>query len=296
MIKTLNTDLQQAVQGNLEKVFNTKIELLDFRSIGGGCINSGGKLFTNQGDYFLKWNDAKRYSEMFQKEARGLVLLKESNAVQIPSVICVGENSQTQFLLLEYIESGRPNTKSWHDLGKSLAMLHKQTSASFGLDHNNFIGSLHQDNSQTDNWLEFFIQSRISLQLKLAIDGGKLGGSQLKNFESLYRELPGLLPLEKPSLLHGDLWSGNVLVDHHGNAVLIDPAVYYGHREMDLAFTKLFGGFETDFYNSYFEEFPVEQGFDSRVDIFNLYPLLVHVNLFGGGYTNQVISILNRFA
>lgn len=295
MIKNLDSDLQQTILISLERVVNTKVELLDFRNVSGGCINQGGKLTTTQGNYFLKWNDAKRFPDMFKKEALGLALLREPKAAKIPSVIAVGENSRTQFLILEFIETGRPNAMYWNELGKSLAALHKQTSSAFGLDHDNYIGSLPQDNSKNDNWIDFFIQSRINPQLKLAVDNGKLNVSQLRSFECLYKELPSLLPIDRPSLLHGDLWSGNVIVDHAGAAVLIDPAVYYGHREMELAYTQLFGGMESDFYNAYFEAFPVVSGFDNRVDIYNLYPLLVHVNLFGGGYANQVISILNRF-
>jgi fructosamine-3-kinase len=183
----------------------------------------------------------------------------------------------------------------WIELGRGLANIHKNRSPTFGLNHDNYIGSLKQSNSPTNSWIHFFIHSRINSQLKLAIDKGQLNSSHQQKFEILFKELPNLLPNEKPALLHGDLWSGNVIVDHHGNAVLIDPAVYYGHREMDLAFTRLFGGFNSEFYHSYFETFPLEPGFDNRVDIYNLYPLLVHVNLFGGSYANQVVSILNRF-
>lgn len=296
MIKALPYDLQKAIQDNLGERFGKEILLLDFKSVGGGCINSGGRLSTNHGDYFLKWNDAQRFPEMFKKEALGLTLLQNANTLGVPNVVCVGETALTQFLILDFIESGRPEKVYWRELGRGLANLHKNLSSTFGLDHDNYIGSLIQSNSQTDNWIDFFIQSRISPQLKLAIDKGKLEANLVKKFETLFSNLPSLLPVEKPSLLHGDLWNGNIMCNDVGRPFIIDPAVYYGHREMDLAFTYLFGGFDSGFYHSYSEVFPLEPGFDKRVDIYNLYPLLVHVNLFGGGYANQAISILNRFA
>jgi fructosamine-3-kinase len=285
--------LQESVRHNLEQTYNTRVELLDFKSIAGGCINSGGKLSTSQGDFFLKWNDAHQYPDMFKKEAKGLTLLKKSETVRIPSVMVVGETTQIQFIILEYIEPGRPNAAYSSDLGKRLAAMHKQSASSFGLDHDNYIGALPQCNAHHDHWISFFIEERLSPQLKLAIE--KRQFDETARFEKLFKKLPELLPEETPSLLHGDLWSGNVITNQDGNAVLIDPAVYYGHREMDLAFTQLFGGFSTDFYKAYSEEFPLVPDFQSRVDLYNLYPLLVHVNLFGGSYANQVQAILNRF-
>ena len=296
MIKNFPDDLQQAIKKSLQEKPGNSISLIDFKTIAGGCINSGGRLSTDHGDYFLKWNDSKRFPNMFEKEALGLALLKKSDTMKIPSVIAVGETKQNQFLILDFIESSRPTKSYWRELGRGLANLHKKISPTFGLDHDNYIGSLPQSNLQVDNWIDFFIQSRIHPQLKLAVDAGALEVNQVKKFERLFNKLPSLFPIEKPALLHGDLWSGNVLVDHHGDAVLIDPAVYFGHREMELAYTRLFGGFESNFYGSYFEESPVAPGFNNRVDIYNLYPLLVHVNLFGGGYANQVAAILNRFA
>ncbi len=295
MIKTLPNELQKAIQITLGEKFGKEILLLDFKSVGGGCINSGGRLSTNEGDFFLKWNDAQRFPEMFTKEALGLELLQNTNTIGVPNVVWVGETAVTQFLILDFIESGRPTEVYWRELGNGLASLHKNSSSMFGLDHDNYIGSLIQSNSQADNWIDFFIQSRINPQLKLAVDKGELEAHHVKKFETLFTNLSSLLPVEMPSLLHGDLWNGNIMCNDVGRPFIIDPAVYYGHREMDLAFTYLFGGFDNEFYSSYSEEFPLEPGFDNRVDIYNLYPLLVHVNLFGGSYANQVISILNRF-
>ena len=284
---------KESVRQNLEQTINASVEIFEFKSVAGGCINSGGRLATSQGIYFLKWNDAHRFPEMFQKEALGLELLKKTGTVKIPSVITVGETSEQQFIIHEFIEPGRPHSSYSMELGKGLAMLHKESASSFGLDHDNYIGALPQKNSAHTDWVEFFIEERLKPQIQLAADNGRL--HETKRFEKLFARLPEVLPVEPPALLHGDLWNGNVITDREGNAVLIDPAVYYGHREMDLAFTQLFGGFSQEFYQAYSDEFPLVPGFPSRVDLYNLYPLLVHVNLFGGSYARQVISILDRF-
>ena len=179
--------------------------------------------------------------------------------------------------------------------GKQLAQLHQNTNTSFGLEESNYIGSLLQQNNLHNNWIDFFINERLKPQIKLARDNGKIDLSTITKFERLYTKLDEIFPEEPPALLHGDLWSGNFMVDEKGGPVIIDPAVYFGHREMDIAMTKLFGGFNQQLYQSYNEHFPLEKGWEQRVDICNLYPLMVHVNLFGGGYLEQVKSILNKF-
>jgi len=163
------------------------------------------------------------------------------------------------------------------------------------LDHNNYIGSLHQSNQKHDKWVSFFIEERLNPQLKLAYDSGKINSSILEKFEVMFLVLEEIFPVEKPSLLHGDLWSGNLMTDNFGNPCLIDPAVYFGFREMDLAMTTLFGGFDSEFYESYQRINHLETGWQERFDICNLYPLLVHVNLFGEGYLSSVKNILKRF-
>jgi fructosamine-3-kinase len=145
---------------------------------------------------------------------------------------------------------------------------------------------LLQSNEYTANWIDFFIEKRLKAQAGLAFYNGEIPRSLYDKFNDLYNKLPELLPSEKPALLHGDLWSGNVIVGSNGHVSLIDPAVYYGNREAEIAFTKLFGGFSSAFYDAYNEAFPLEKGFEERIDIYNLYPLLVHVNLFGSGYIN----------
>lgn len=269
--------------------------ILDFSFASGGCINQGGRLKTMRGDFFLKWNEVKKFPRMFEAESKGLQLLWQQHAINIPEVIGFGEEGPYQFLLLEYIDQNPPAKNYWQQLGERLASLHRCSNTFFGLDHDNYIGSLIQYNHPHSFWVTFFIEQRLSVQLKLAVDSRLMDSASIKRFEVLYSKLPSLLPEEKPALLHGDLWSGNVISDDTGEPCLIDPAVYYGNREADIAMTKLFGGFEREFYTSYHKTFPLEPGYDKRMDLYNLYPLLVHVNLFGGSYKNSVENILKAF-
>jgi protein-ribulosamine 3-kinase len=267
----------------------------DFAFSSGGCINRGGRLKTTAGNFFLKWNDEKKFPLMFEAESRGLQILRQQDAIRIPKVIGNGISDSFQFLLLEYIDQ-KPRSKNyWQVLGERLAALHQRSSKQFGLEHNNYIGSLRQYNQQSSSWIHFFIEQRLNVQLKLAIDNGLAPGHWQQGFERLHSRLSSLLPEEKPSLVHGDLWNGNLITDEKGEPCLIDPAVYYGNREADLAMTKLFGGFDRDFYTSYEAAFPLQPGYQQRVDIYNLYPLLVHVNLFGGSYVHSVEGILRAF-
>lgn len=265
-----------------------------FRPASGGCINHGGELVTTEGSYFLKWNDRQRYPQMFEKESRGLTLLRTAKCIDVPEVIHVGETDNLQFIILSFVKAGKRSENYWSLLGEQLANLHRNTHTHFGLDHDNYIGSLIQRNALTENWIDFFVQHRLEAQLSLGERNGNITSGIRKQFDILFKKLQDLLPKEKPALLHGDLWSGNVMVNEKGEATLIDPAVFYGHREAELAFTQLFGGFEEEFYLAYHNTFPLSSGFNTRTDLYNLYPLLVHVNLFGGGYLQQVLNILGK--
>ena len=267
----------------------------EFSFAGGGSINQGGKLKTTVGNFFLKWNDDKKFPAMFEAEGKGLHLLHRQNAIRIPNVIGHGKNGAHQFLLLELIEQKSRSKNHWEQLGQKLASLHRCSSETFGLDHDNYIGSLQQYNHPNSNWINFFIEQRLEAQVRLAVKSGAVDAGWEKKFEALYAKLPSLIAVEKPSLLHGDLWSGNLITDEKGEPCLIDPAVYYGNREADLAMTRLFGGFSGEFYSAYEEAYPLPPGSERRVDLYNLYPLLVHVNLFGGSYVHSVESILRAF-
>jgi len=274
---------------------NRSVKFSGSKPVGGGCINKSICLETVEEKYFLKWNDASAYPGMFESEAKGLNLLREARAIKIPQFIGCGTAGPHAFILMEWLETGTQKRSFWSDFGKNLATLHGLTQEFYGLDHANYIGSLPQRNTMHGSWDEFYFLERLEPQVKLAVDSGRLTRLQISHVGNLKRRLPEILPKEIPALIHGDLWNGNFLVDSEGNAALVDPAVYYGHREMDLAMARLFGGFDPEFYRSYEEEFPLETGFDARIEIHQLYPLLVHVNLFGGGYIQQVEQILRKY-
>jgi len=225
----------------------------------------------------------------------GLKLLQEKSRFIIPEVIGEFQLDDDSFLVLEHLNQDIPNQKFWFDIGEKLAHLHQQSNSKFGLSFDNYIGSICQTNHHFLSWTEFFENQRLSPLVKLAFDKNLLPKEDLKAFNLLYLKLAEIFLTEKPSLVHGDLWSGNFLC-HNNKPVLIDPSVYYGNREMDLAMTRLFGGFDDDFYNAYQNEFPLEKGWEKRIDICNLYPNLVHLILFGRSYYSPIKNVLNAFA
>jgi protein-ribulosamine 3-kinase len=285
--------LLDAIQSFLRSKFSDRLVVHDFQSLSGGCINPGGKLRTTEGPFFVKWNAAEKYRNMFQAEARGLTLLASAAEMKTPTVIGVVETTEYQSLILSFVEHRAENDRFWETFGKGLANLHQHSQAKFGLDHDNYIGLLAQRNDPHHDWITFFIERRIRPQLTMS--SMITDRYTAKKFESLFERLPSLLHSEKPSLLHGDLWRGN-LISAVGDPCLIDPATYYGHREVDLAMTQLFGGFDSAFIESYHEVFPLEYAWRDRLDIYKLYPLLVHLNIFGDHYAGEIVNILNRFA
>ncbi len=287
--------IHQSVINYLNKTGSAKAEILSAYPLSGGSINDAFQIETNKGNFFLKYNNASKYPEMFGKEAKGLSLLRDAGEIDVPEVLHNSEAGQDAFLLLEYIGSSGQATDFWEDFGKSLATLHGHHNQRFGLDHDNYMGSLYQNNNFHDGWAGFFIEERLERQVKLARENGAIGRGLVSGFERLYRRLDEIFPETAPSLIHGDLWSGNFMVNAKGRACLIDPAVYWGHPEIDIAMTTLFGGFNSSFYEAYNRHNPLEKGWQNRLDIYNLYPLMVHVNLFGGGYLASVERIIGRF-
>lgn len=272
-----------------------QIDIASTKMLSGGSINEAVKVEAGEGEYFLKWNSTSP-KDFFEKEAEGLKRLKNAGSgIRIPEVIAAEqpESNRPGFLLMEFISAGSGGDA--HLFGEQLAALHKSKEEAFGLDHDNFIGILPQSNRRHDTWISFFSEERISPQLKMAYDSGKLDRASEKGWKGLRSRLDSMMPPAKPSLLHGDLWGGNYLFDRQGRAVLIDPAIYYGHPEMDLAFSKMFGGFDRKFYEGYRSVSPQEPGFSDRMPVYNLYPLLVHVNLFGGHYTSQAARLLKKY-
>jgi len=273
----------------------TKPEIFSIEEKGGGSINTAAIVRTSEGTFFAKWNSVEGRCGMFGAEEHGLRLLAETGEIRLPKPLGSREDKERCYLVMEYLESGDFGFDFWEVFGTQLARLHRHTNSSFGLDRNNFIGSLPQVNTPSSTWAGFFAEHRLEPQLKRAVDGGKADGQLVKKFENLYAKLEEIFPRELPALLHGDLWGGNFMCTIDEDPAVYDPAVYYGHREMDLAMTRLFGGFDSTFYEAYHEEFPLEPGFEKRMDICNLYPLLVHVNLFPGSYIQSVKHIVSRF-
>ncbi len=272
------------------------VTLLSSSAVGGGSINAAFRLQTSEGVFFVKINDANRYPGMFENEARGLQLLAEAGEIPVPEVVGFQEHGREAFLLLKFIESAAQVPDFWDDFGHRLAALHKHSQPSFGLSHDNYIGSLVQGNREHPTWKAFFTEERLKPQIRMAYDSGRMDRQDVNAFDLFEKYLGEVFPKELPALIHGDLWSGNFMVNDKGRAVIIDPAIYYGHREMDLAMSQLFGGFHPRFYEAYNEAYPLAPGWQQRMDYCNLYPLLVHVNLFGRSYLGEIRAILRKFS
>jgi fructosamine-3-kinase len=275
----------------IQEHFKTGISVV--KAVHGGDINQGGRITLENGsNYFIKWNMNSDPS-MFDKEAKGLKILSEAGTdIVIPNVHHYGNN----FLILDWIQEGTENHRSSYDFGRQLALLHKNTNDHFGLDHDNFIGKLHQSNHKHSNWADFFAIERLEPQIQLAVENDKIERSLFRSVQKLYGKLGQIFPREKPALLHGDLWSGNYMYVREGKTSIYDPAVYYGHREMDISMTRLFGGFSEEFYKGYEDTYPLEHGYEERIKLCNLYPILVHANLFGGSYSRQAEQIIRHYA
>ena len=271
-----------------------KEELHSYTRYSEGCINEVYQCKTNIGCRVLKLNDSGQFPLMFSKEIMGLNLLEES-PFRIPQVHGTGEYETWSFLILECIESGGVNLDPIL-FGTNLAKMHQMTADSFGLDHDNFIGSIEQINKQQKKWSDFYTSQRLEPLVRKAYDQGHLNKNELQLIELLYRKLKDLIPQEKPALLHGDLWQGNLIHDESSNPVLIDPAVYYGHREMDLSMLELFGSISESTMDAYQQYFPLEKCWKDRKDIHQLYPLLVHLLLFGKSYLQAIQCTLKKYA
>lgn len=263
--------------------------------LGGGDINEAYRINFSEASVFLKTKQ-KVDLDFYQAEANGLSALREAeHALRLPKVLAIDCFQTQAFLVLEYLEEGNPSASFDSSLGQGLAQLHKNTSRKFGWEQDNYIGALVQVNSPSTDWVEFYAQNRLEALFAKAYDKGLLTKGDRAALFALIKELDSLIPKEAPALIHGDLWSGNYLCDSDSNPVLIDPAVYYGHREMDLAMMHLFGGFSPDIFRSYEEFKPLEPGFEDRLSIHQLYPLLVHLNLFGSSYLASCRAIWSAY-
>jgi fructosamine-3-kinase len=285
--------LNSRIETAIEKCTGSRVR--SAVSLSGGCISDAYKVELVSGKTaFLKTNPD---GDMFIKEANGLKELAMANAIRVPEVICC----EKDFILLQFISPGSRSNNFFEDFGINFARLHQFTGSYFGFYENNYIGSNIQVNipeeNEKNNWTSFYFNKRLLFQYNLAEKNGYTASELKKGFKALENRIEDILigSDEPPSLLHGDLWSGNYITDENGNACLIDPAVYYGHREADLAMTKLFGGFPDKFYNAYKEYFPLKSGYEYRESIYKLYHVMNHLNLFGTGYYSQALAILRSY-
>lgn len=260
----------------------------------GGSISRAYRLEVGKARYFVKINDA-RHAAMFVGEAASLTALAQTRTVRVPTPLCWGIAQESCYLVLEYVELLTPQRSTAQRLGEQLAALHSQTAPYYGWHTDNTIGTAAQINTPQDSWSTFWRDCRLRPQLALAAQRGHTGRLQRLG-EALCAALPERLRDHAPpaALLHGDLWSGNWAMDEHGAPILFDPAVYYGDRETDLAMTRLFGGFDPAFYDSYMACAPLPSGHAERVPLYNLYHILNHANLFGGGYATQAIALMEK--
>jgi fructosamine-3-kinase len=279
----------------LSKHTGESTQIDDFQFFYGGNFNLAVRLRVKNTEYFIKWTQGD-HQGLFEAEAKNLQMIHDTGAIQVPQVLGVGQLEEKEYLMMECIESADKHPNYWHDFGERLAHLHKNTSSfGHGLDYTNFIGAAIQENSWQKDGVAFFIENRLNKQVDRALYDRKITPELADNFQRLYEKLPDLLPHEAPALIHGDLWAGNAMVNEQGLVTLVDPCCYYGLREAELAFTTMFGGFDTKFYEAYHATFPIEKGFHERIPLYNLYPLMVHVNLFGEGYLPAVNKILATY-
>lgn len=284
------------IEADITQSTGEKFQIQQRRSVGGGCINQGYAVSNGQHTYFVKLNQASLI-EMFQAEVLGLRQMLETQSIRVPKPICCGTEGNSAYIVLEWLELGRGDARSWEEMGRKLAAMHQWKPLSsegqegFGWNVNNTIGSTPQINTWTQDWPVFFAEHRIGYQLKLA----KRRGGHFPLEERLLATIPELLAHRpQPSLVHGDLWGGNAACTSSGEPVIFDPAAYFGDREVDIAMTELFGGFPTGFYRAYNEAFPLDSGYERRKTLYNLYHILNHFNLFGGGYGSQANRMIEQ--
>jgi len=276
----------------IEQIIGEKIK--GESSVGGGCIADSRILTSEEGNkYFLKQGFS---NGMFMNEANGLRELARPKAIRVPVVIDAGED----YIIMEHIAQGPRKSGFFREFGEQFARMHRFTGSEFGFFEDNFIGSTPQknipDKEEAHDWAKFYWNKRLMYQLELAEENGYSD----KKLRLLFRKLEAVYDKllegseEPPTLMHGDLWGGNYMSDESGNPVLIDPAVYYGHREADLAMTKLFGGFSAEFYKAYNQTYPLKPGAEKREPLYLLYHVMNHLNLFGAGYYSQAIRLLEK--
>lgn len=289
------------IANHISKVTGEPFEIMNRRSVSGGCINQGCALIGDKVTYFVKTNQASQVG-MFEAELLGLKQMLDTQTIRVPKPLCCGIAGDSAYIVLEWLEFGGSNTQAWEEMGRKLATMHQakppqplqikgETLARFGWEQNNTIGSTPQINIWTDEWAEFFAKHRLGYQFQLA----RRRGGHFPGQDKLLARVPELLTHQpEPSLVHGDLWGGNAAITRSGEPVVLDPATYVGDREVDIAMTELFGGFPGAFYRGYNEVWALDAGYNQRKTLYNLYHILNHFNLFGGGYGSQANRMIEQ--
>lgn len=292
-----NNEITELAGRALSEKLGKKVIIESSETLGGGCINHASKLETNKGAFFLKWNSNCAH-DIFLREAEGLQELKKAaqNKIAVPEVFAAKEVGDTPgFLVTEYLKPGYSTGNDDELLGYGLATIHNYKNEKFGFYNNNYCGATLQNNQWKTNWAEFFRENRLRFLLDLIQKERPLSSNEISLFEKLLEKIQDLIPPDNfPVLIHGDLWSGNYIVTEKGPA-LIDPAAYYASNEMEMAIMTMFGGFSERFYNAYNEIKPLEKDWRSRNKLYQLYHVLNHYYLFGGGYRSQAVTIAKSY-
>lgn len=287
------TEIWQRIAEQIEAVTSAPFRPASPRDVGGGCINSAIVLDDGKRAVFVKLNRAELL-DMFEAEAAGLAEMAATLSIRVPTPILTGTAGQQAFIAMERLTLGGNGRRGAAFAGERLAAMHRATRVGFGWHRDNTIGSTPQPNGERADWVAFWREQRLGFQLDLAARQG-FGGRLQQRGERL---LDGFAPLidhaPAPSLLHGDLWGGNIGYTDADQPVIFDPAVYYGDREADIAMTELFGGFGSDFQAAYNAAWPLAPGYPVRRTLYNLYHILNHLNLFGGGYQTQAERMIDQ--
>ncbi|MEA3336245.1 MAG: fructosamine kinase family protein [Chloroflexota bacterium] len=299
----MSNTLSRALTDSLGELFGATPR--DIRRVGGGDISQAARVTLGSQIILVKWHSQppqprEGWLEMFEAEARGLQLLASTGTLRVPRVLGHGgkQSDRPAFIVMSWIERGSGQRgDAGAALGRGLSAMHRVSGKRYGLDHGNYCGATPQDNAWCDSWIEFYGRRRLGFQMELAGQRGRMPRQRRQRLERLIANLDGWIDESQcqPSVLHGDLWGGNWMIDTAGEPVLIDPAVYYGEREAELGMCHLFGGFPSQFFQAYDEAWPPAPGRDERISLYKLYHVLNHLNLFGEGYGSQVDDILRRY-
>jgi protein-ribulosamine 3-kinase len=287
-----NMDIWRHLEQRISQATGRDFLIQKHQGMGGGCINSAFRITGNDRSYFVKTNHA-RYAYMFEAEADALGEMAASATLRVPEPVCCGQHDHQSYVVMEYLELG--GSADMASFGRQFAGMHRVTADTFGWRRDNTIGSTPQPNTRTGDWIEFWRKHRLGFQLETAAANG-YGGELQRLGERLLADMAALFVNHdaQASMLHGDLWGGNYGALRDGTPVIFDPAFYYGDREADLAMTSLFGGFGGQFYAAYNEAWPLDDGYEVRKVFYNIYHIINHLNLFGGGYHGQAISMIER--